>query len=257
MSDYDNSVSLYALKLRVSERQVRRYCRGGLIPSAELTKGRTGRPKWRINDTSPKAIRALREALAFQRFDPPTFCEPHVQRCKDNAEGKIVWRRVHRVQIQDHLSLIVMRAHRAALLAHGLMESDIAHGLEGKKAASDNKIRRFANTEGLLVNGLFEPAESMQAKWARRVFSEDLRQSDITQAAEWLAIYHRAYGIEITYRSLAQVLGISKSALYRTFGDLVGYALRLAKKKAIFPTQLDASTKEHRRQRRGQANKLF
>jgi AraC-like DNA-binding protein len=257
MSDYDNSVSHYAVKLGVSERQVRRYCRSGLIPSAELTKGRTGRPKWRINDTSPKAIRELRETLTFQRFDPPSFCEPHIQSCKENPEGKIVWRRVYLPQIRDHLSLIVMRAHRAASLAHGMTESDITHGLGGKNAASENKIRRFAHTEGLVVNGLFEPVESMQHKWARRVFSEDLRQTDIRQAAEQLAIYHRTYGIEITYRSLAQVLGMSKSALYRTFDGLVGQALRLAKKKATSPTQLDASTKEHRRWHRGRTVGLF
>jgi hypothetical protein len=71
-----------------------------------------------------------------------------------------------------------------------------------------------------------------------------MRQSDITQAAQWLAIFHRTHGIEITYRSLARVLGMSKSALYRTYRGLVGEALKSAKRKAMFPTQKDTRQKK-------------
>ncbi len=261
MSDYDNSVSHYAVKLGVSERQVRRYCRGRLVPSAELTTGRTGRPKWRINDTSPRAIRDLREALTFQRFDPPSFCEPiPIQHYEENSEGKLVptkqvirWRPVYTAPIRDRYDLITVLSYREALRLHNLTQREITSlPLNRNKrrisvidpSPHEKKLLAFERTESRLSYGLCKPASSKQHRFTRHRLVRDLRESDIMYAAERLAVFNRTYGIEITYRSLAQVLGMSKSAMYRTYPGLVGKALKLAHKKAASPTQSDEWAKE-------------
>jgi AraC-like DNA-binding protein len=259
MSDYDNSVSYYAAELRVSERQVRRYCRSGLMPSAELTKGRTGRPKWVIKDTSREAIDAVRGTLEFQRFEPPTFCEPtQIQRYAEGPDGKLVptrpriaWPSLYAAPIRDRYSLIVTLAHRAALRLHGLTERDISNPPVWRNCRfydtyppHEKKILAFERTESRLLYGLFKPKTSKQYRWARQILTKDLREADITRAAEHLAIFHQTHGIALTHQSLAQVLGMSKSSLYRTYRRLVGEALKLAHKKAVAPTLEDRRVKE-------------
>src|SRR5262245_21046968 len=113
MSDYDESVSLYANALEVSERQVPRYCRAGFIPSAERITGRTGRPKWVIRNTSPEAIEAVRGMIVFQRFEPRAFSEPiRIRQGPDAENGStpttIAWRPLKAAPIRDRYSLITM-----------------------------------------------------------------------------------------------------------------------------------------------------
>ena len=71
----------------------------------------------------------------------------------------------------------------------------------------------------------------------------DMNRANIMQAAAYLALYHRRHTVPITYRTLASVLGISKSSLYRQYGrELVEMALRLARLAARSPTQGTIST---------------
>jgi hypothetical protein len=257
MSDYD-SVSHYAAALEVSERQIRRYCQAGLIPSAELTKGRTGRPKWLIKDTSPQAINAVQRNLAFHRSELATFWEPRrIQPCEQKPDEQVVSTKISltwvpfRAAIPDRYSLITILAHRAALRLRRLTEYDITNPpvyrdgpLYVTYPAHEEKIRKFERTEFRLLYGLCKPKTSKQYRWAHRVLTRDLRENDIMQAAERLAIFHQTHGIEITYRSLARVLGMSKSSMYRTYRGLVGEALKLTHKKAASPTQGDEWAKE-------------
>jgi hypothetical protein len=258
MSDYDRSVSHYAAALKKSERQIRRYCQDGSIPTAELKKGRTGRPKWVIKDTSREAIDAVRRNLDFQHFQLPTFCEPtEIQRYTEGPDGKlaatgsrIAWRSLYAAPIRDRYSLIVTLAHRAALRLHDLTERDISNPPVWRNGRfydtyppHEEKIRGFEQTEFELLYGLCEPRTSSQYQWARQILTKDLREADITRAAEHLAIFHQTQGIAITHQSLAQVLGMSKSSLYRTYGRLVGDALKLALKKAVTPTLKDQRVK--------------
>jgi hypothetical protein len=259
MSDYDNSISHYAAELGVSERQVRRYCQSGLISSAELTTGRTGRPKWVIKDTSAAAVAAVRENRQFQRFDPPIFCEPtEIRRSKKERGGKLVrtraiaWRSLYAAPIRDSYSLIVTLAHRAALRLHSLTEYDISNpplvrnerGLYVTYPPHEKEILAFERTEFRLLYGLCKPTTSKQYRWAHGILTKNLPEADIMRAAEHLAIFHHSHGIKITYASLARVLRISKSSMYRTYRGLVGTALKLAHKKAASPTQSDKWGKE-------------
>jgi len=257
MSDYENSVSVYAAALKVSERQVRRYCRGGVIPSAERITGRTGRPKWVIKDTSPEAIDAVRETLKYQGFEPPTFHEPvQVRQGPDarrvSTRATVPWRPLNTAPIRDRYSLVTTLAHRAALRLHGLVERDITHppvlrderDLYITYPPHEKKILAFERTEFRLLYGLCKPKTSKQYRWAHGFLTKNLREGDIMRAAEHLAIFHQTHGIEITHRSLAQVLGMFKSSLYRTYRGLVGKALKLAHKKAASPTSGDEWAKE-------------
>jgi hypothetical protein len=72
----------------------------------------------------------------------------------------------------------------------------------------------------------------------------DINRANIMQAAAYLALYHRRYSIPITYRTLARVLGVSKSSLYRQYGrELVEMALRSTRLAARSPTQGTISTR--------------
>jgi hypothetical protein len=145
--------------------------------------------------------------------------------------------------------------HRAALLRHGLTERDIVNppicrnecGFFVTYPPHEEKIRAFEETEFALLYGLFERTTSTQYRRAHRVLDKNLREGDIMRAAEHLAIFHQTHEIEITYSSLARVLGMSKSSMYRTYRGLVGNALKLAHKKAVSPTLADERVKERNR----------
>jgi hypothetical protein len=253
MSDYNGTVGHYAAELGISERQIRRYCERRLIPSAALTKGRTGRPKWIIRDTSPTAIQQLRDRLTFEHYQPPTFWEPlRIQHCKETADGKLAptsieigWRPIYVPPIRDQYSMVVERSHQVAMLLHRLSESDISnppvirdeHGLFLTNPPHERKVRAMDKTEARLIYGLCKSPKSRQYRWAYRVLAMNLRESDVLQAGARLAMFHRIFGIEITYLSLARVLGMSKSSLYRTYGTLVSKALRLANQMAASATR--------------------
>jgi hypothetical protein len=71
----------------------------------------------------------------------------------------------------------------------------------------------------------------------------NIDRANIMQAAAYLALYHRRHNIPITYRTLARVLGISKSSLYRRYGrELIGAALRTSRSDAISAPQGTART---------------
>lgn len=73
----------------------------------------------------------------------------------------------------------------------------------------------------------------------------DINRANIMQAAAYLALFHRRHSIPITYRTLARVLGISKSSLYRQYGrQLVEMALRSVRLAARSPTLGTISTKK-------------
>src|SRR5439155_7120330 len=131
-------------------------------------------------------------------------------------------------------------AQRAALRLHGLTERDISNppllrnerGLYVTYPPHEKKILAFERTESRLLYGLCKPKTSNQYRWVHGILTKNLPEADIMRAAEHLAIFHQTHGIEITHRSLAQVLGMSKSSLYRTYRGLVEKALKLAHKKA-------------------------
>jgi hypothetical protein len=251
MSNYDKTVSHYAAELGLSERQIRRYCERRLIPSAELVKGRTGRPKWSIKDTSLTAIQRLRVQLMFECYAPPTFFEPiPLRHCQKAADGRlratsteIAWRPIYVAPIRDPYAWVVQRCHQAALLLHDLTESDITnppvirnkHGLFLVSPTHEKKVLAMDRTEARLVYGLCKSRQSKQYRLALRLLTMNLRESDILQAGARLGMFHRIFGIEITHLSLARVLGMSKSSLYRTYGRLVGNALRLANQRGASP----------------------
>src|SRR5205823_5276307 len=110
----------------------------------------------------------------------------------------------------------------------------------------EEKILAFEQTESELLYGLLKPPDSEQYQNAHRILTKDLREADIIRAAEHLAIFHHSHGIEITYASLARVLGMSKSSMYRTYRGLVEGALKLAHKKAASPTSSDQPDKHDR-----------
>jgi hypothetical protein len=77
-----------------------------------------------------------------------------------------------------------------------------------------------------------------------QAFLADTNRRNIMEAAERLVLYYRRNGIAITHRTLAQVLGISKSSLYRQYDrGLVRSALLHARWVAASPTQEDSQRK--------------
>lgn len=81
------------------------------------------------------------------------------------------------------------------------------------------------------------PASEPDRDRVRKLFA-NVNRANVMQAAEYLALYHRRYDVPITYQTLAQVLGISKTSLYRQYGrKLVQDALWGARSAAKSPTQ--------------------
>lgn len=277
------SLALYCEALDCSASQVRRYIRAGLLPSAQLQKGPTGRPAWVIKDTTPKAIQQLNRLLQLRGVKRPVFMEP----VKPTEAGgvEVYWRAPFdshlRAECND-LSLVHETIDRLALLKHGLRPSDLLSAATPtyedrggmKIAPSDNsyyskfkrlesgfrpgqeyysppgmrvrpeheaKILEYERTKGRLIAALFKPETSFAHQWIWRfLLSRSLRAIDIDHAAAHLALHHRIIGIEINYKTLARVLGMSKSAMYRTYGGaLISAALKYARGRAASSTQMD------------------
>ena len=75
-------------------------------------------------------------------------------------------------------------------------------------------MKAFERTKYLLLFGLYKSPSSFTYRWAMRRLNVSLQRMDIMQAAGQLALYHRIYGIEIRCKTLARLLGMSKSSLY-------------------------------------------
>jgi hypothetical protein len=250
------SLALYASALKCTAGQIRRHIRAGLLPSAKLVKGRTGRPGWVIEDTSPAAIKMLRIRLENVR---PVFCEPaEITRIEDRGNGEITvsheicWRESYTPPLNDNISALFDLADRAALYMHGLTPQDLINPPVYYPdkwhcvvwPPHERKVQAYYRTQGRLLYALFKPRKSYTKRWVRRLIRATFRKIDIMLAARQLAIYHKEYGVKIGHETLAKVLGISKSSLYRTYDKLVREALCIAHKHARSDTQLNQHERE-------------
>ena len=248
------SIFVYAKALNCSPGHVRRLIRAEQIHSAQLVKGRTGRPHWVICDTSPAAITAVRTKL--QRKGRPTFWEPIQVECfqekgpdgRPSIHYEIRWREIFAPQPSDDIDILFDLADRAALVWHGLTRQDLFHPATYgpdrwryvTQPASARKIKEYNRTQQRLLYALFRPPTSYTHRWVKRMLDQSFSTIDIMQAALQLALYNKVYGIEIDHRTLARVLGISKTSLYRTYGrGAVRAALTQAQSNADSTTQVD------------------
>ena len=250
------SVDKYSKAVGCTPGQIRRYIRSGLIPSAELVKPRMGRPFWVIEDVSGEAIGTLKAKLASPCLTRPTFFEPALRQiCEKTPNGtlgvtrnKIYWRPIHKSLDGDNGSTFIEIVERIALLFHGLTPNDLFQDRRRPvDAAHEKKMNAYERTKYRLLFGLHKSPSSFTHRWVWRTLNKSLRRTDIIHGAQQLALYHRIYGIETNYKTLGQVLGMSKSTLYRNYGELVGEALQIARANALGPTQRDSHSAERLR----------
>jgi hypothetical protein len=254
------SLWIYADALGCTPGQVRRYIRRGRISSAKLIRSRLGRPSWSISDCSPEAIADLKVRIDGQRRRPlpVTFHEPVPVKTVGRAEnGKVVlgveiiwdptWRplRANNAVGAGHDVIT-----RLAMLSEGLSWDDlrsppttIVGALRRVEASHQEKIRAFEQKRLKYLRKWVSPTSPDDQQLIQKVLA-DINLANLSEAAEYLAVYHRRYDVPITYKTLARVLGISKSSLYRQYGrKLIQNALRGARSGATSPTQGTISTR--------------
>jgi hypothetical protein len=233
------------------------------VRSARLVKGAKGRPSWLIDDTSPKAIEALRSKLKIRKRIRPVFWEPIVVECfrEKGTDGRpslcyeIHWREIFVAPPTDDVDVLFEVADRAALVWHGLTRHDVFNPPVNwpdqwrcvTSALAERKIQGYYRTQRRLVNALLRPPTSFTYRWVKRMADADFGTIDIMQAALHLALYRNVYGIKVDYRNLSMILGISKSTLYRRYGYLVHEALCMAHKRSTSATQRDQHGLERQR----------
>jgi hypothetical protein len=249
------SLLLYAKALNCTPGHVRRLIRAGHVPSAKLKNARLGRPQWVIEDTSTAAIELLKRRPVRSRNQRPTFWEPFRMDIfeEKDADGRpslryeISWRVVYTPECTDDFSTLFEIVQRIALDRHSLTLSDLRH----PPLYSPDKIRYFvvpeherkvADYEQTLYRCLM--ALRRKGSFARslmlRLLNVSIRDADLHHAADQLALYHRLYRLDINCYTLAQVLGTSKSTLYRTYRDGVRESVGRARSKTRSATQFDA-----------------
>jgi hypothetical protein len=249
------SIALYAKRLNCSPGHVRRLIRSGAVRSARLVKGAKGRPEWVIDDTSPEAVEALRSKLATGKRTRPIFWEPVLVECfrekgtdgRPSVSYEIQWREIFVTPPTDDLGVLFELADRAALVWHGLTRHDLFHSPVHHpdrwrcvtSPAGERKIKAYYRTQKRLLNAFLRPRTSYTYRWVRRMADANFGTIDIMQAGLQLGLFHKLYGIEIDYRNLSRILGISKSTLYLRYGHLVHEALRVTHKHSRSATQRD------------------
>ena len=248
------SISIYAQALDCTEGQIRRYIRQNRIPSARLIRSRVGRPAWSISDCSPEAIADLKARIKGERrlLPPVIFYEPIQERTIWKApNGKVA----SVVEITWRPAWVPLRANstvaaghdvitRLALLSEGLSWDDLRSpptvlnaGLRRVQPLHQEKIKAFEQKRLDYLRQWVSPSSPDDQHVIQKLLA-DINRANISEAAEYLALYHRQYDIPITHRMLARVLGISKSSLYRQYGrELIKIALCEARSAAISPTQ--------------------
>jgi len=271
------SIAIYSKILGCTAGQVRRYIRQNRIPSARLMRSRVGRPSWAISDCSPEAIADLKARTCAERRlpRPVVFHEPAPARMGgETLNGQAVqsveipWCPMWRPLKWDATSARHDVITRLALLSQGLSWDDLrkpttimVDGRRRVEPALDEKIKAFEEKrlEWLRRWVLRDPTDSFtfeydkkRRAWTRKSVSPpsepdrnrlekllvDINRANIMQAAAYLALYHRRHSIPITYRTLARVLGISKTSLYRQYGRaLIGDALCSSRLAATSATQ--------------------
>jgi AraC-like DNA-binding protein len=248
------SISMYANALRCTPGHVRRYIRQGKIPSAQLIPSRFGRPSWSITDCSPEAIADLKVRVQGQPKlpSPVTFHEPvPVFRVGKNQNGKtvlgveIIWEPAWRpLRAKDAIGAGHDVITRFTMLGEGLSWDDlrrppttIVGGLRRVEASHQEKIKAFEQKRLKYLRKWVSPSSPEDQQFIQKLLA-DINLANIREAAEYLALYHRRYDVPITYKTLARVLGISKSSLYRQYRrKLIQSALRGARSAATSPTQ--------------------
>ena len=247
------SLSVYASALKCTVGQIRRHIRAGLIPSAKLAQGKTGRPRWVIEDVSPEAIEVLASTLQIQRYRPPTFWEPRLvehfetqgRDGKPSVSFQIHWQEIFAPPPTAVLDILFDLADRAALVWHHLTREDLlnppVHWPDKHHCVvsppSERKIEAYYRTQRRLLFAWFRPRTSFTHRWVTRMADESIGMIDIMQAALQLSLYHKLYSIEIDPRNLSLTLGVSKSTLYRRYGPLIPEALRFAHRHATSAAQ--------------------
>jgi hypothetical protein len=176
-------------------------------------------------------------------------CEPEG---RPLLTSRIHWREIYAPPAKDILSILFELADRAAMHMHGLTRQDLinppVYSPDKHRwliwPPHERKTNAYLCTQGRLLYALFKPPTSFANRRVRRLAAATLQTIDIMQAARQLALYNKVYDIEIGHQTLAKVLGMSKSSLYRTYEKLVPEALRYARKHAKSPTQLDQRNRE-------------
>lgn len=189
----------------------------------------------------------------------PVFCEPaEITRIKDPGNGEVTvsseicWREIYSQPLNDNVSTLFDLADRAALYMHGLTRQDLINPPVYYPdkwhcviwPPHERKVQAYYRTQGRLLYAFFKPRKSYTRRWVKRLLSATFRKIDIMLAARQLAIYQKTYGVKIGHETLAKVLGMSKSSLYRTYGKLVREALCFAHKHARSATQLEQRERE-------------
>jgi len=248
------SISLYADALGCTPGNVRRYIRQGKIPSAQLIRSRFGRPGWSITDCSREAIADLKMRVRRQPRHPwpAAFHEPvPVLSVGKNQTGKtvlrdeVIWEPTWRpLRAKDAIGAGHDMITRFAMLGEGLSWDDLRRpptvmvgGLRRIEASHHEKIKAFEQKRLKYLRKWVSPNSREDQQFIKSLLA-DINLANISEAAEYLALYHRRYDVPITYETLAQTLGISKSSLYRQYKrKLIQLALRRARSAATSPIQ--------------------
>jgi hypothetical protein len=262
------SILIYAKALHCTPGQVRRYIRQNRIPSARLTRLKVGRPAWAIIDCSPSAIAELKETVAAQKTAlrtsawRVTFHEAVRERTivmAPNGESllrhEIVWRPTMRAREWNAIAAGHDVITRLALLRQNLSWEELCNpstklddrGLRKIEPVDQERREAFERKRRKYLRYWITPHSQRTKRMIQR-FLGDLARTNIMEAASYLALYYRRYGIAVNHRTLARVLGVSKSSLYRHYGqELVKRALCHARAAAASPTQRDSHDKERSR----------
>ena len=219
----------------------------------------------------------LRIAVQRSRRAPVIFQEPVPSlTLRESQDGRgvlgaeIIWQPMWRsLRRYDTVHARHDVVTRVAMLSEGLSWHDIRNpnttidpaGRRRIEPLDQQKIQAFEKNrlEWLRRWLLRDPTDSFtfeydkkQRAWTRKSVSPpseldrktlekllvDINRANIMQAAAYLALYHRRHSIPITYRTLARVLGISKTSLYRQYGRVViGEALCSSRLAATSSTQ--------------------
>ena len=165
----------------------------------------------------------------------------------ETPDGKIetMWHPMWRPRDRDAVTAGHDVITRLALLTEGLSWGDLrnpptfmdAHHHRRVRPAHQKKVDAFEQKRREYLRKWVSPRSSSERKKIAKLLS-DMKRANIMQAAQYLALYHCRFGIPMMYKTLACVLGIAKSSLYRQYGrELIQGALQSACSAAVSPTQ--------------------
>ncbi len=227
------SLQTYAAALGVSEGHVQRHIRNRLIPSAICVESGFGRPHWEIRDTSPEAIRCLRDRLRLQRYrrrrlprEPwatPSIPEDGIPDCPQTK-----WVEAPSPVAPDPVDRVLAHCQRLARWRHGLLPVDERQYLISAKPTRQNStadeerrtiIARAARFEERLVSAVMLPPGRFVREWILRHMKRYEAIGEFRDASTRLAIHNATGTIKATAANLAKLMGISRRSLYRIYGS--------------------------------------